>query len=107
MIKNLDYVFNRKLLKYHRKQLKATQSELADELSVATSTVKSLENGKYQPSSNLLMKIVSLLDLGYWMISTQEPTCWKCGCTQNHACSGGCYWVETDLCSACVEEDQS
>lgn len=29
------------------------------------------------------------------------PTCRICGCTDDHACPGGCYWVEPDLCSAC------
>jgi len=24
-----------------------------------------------------------------------------CGCTENEACPGGCYWVEFDLCSQC------
>lgn len=28
--------------------------------------------------------------------------CKVCGCTQDHACAGGCYWVTDDLCSACV-----
>jgi hypothetical protein len=28
--------------------------------------------------------------------------CRSCGCTGAHACEGGCYWVETDLRSACV-----
>lgn len=32
-----------------------------------------------------------------------EPVCRVCGCTQNNACPGGCYWVEPDLCSACAE----
>lgn len=27
--------------------------------------------------------------------------CRMCGCTDTHACEGGCFWVETDLCSAC------
>lgn len=27
--------------------------------------------------------------------------CRVCGCTQFHACPGGCYWVEYDLCSQC------
>lgn len=34
------------------------------------------------------------------------PYCRVCGCTQNDACwdeeEGSCYWVEEDLCSACV-----
>ena len=35
--------------------------------------------------------------------------CRICGCTQNRACMtqyGPCYWVEYDLCSACVLKDQ-
>ena len=28
--------------------------------------------------------------------------CRVCGCTEHHACLGGCYWVEEDLCSSCV-----
>ena len=29
------------------------------------------------------------------------PSCRICGCTDDHACPGGCHWVEPDLCSAC------
>ncbi|MDB6111409.1 MAG: hypothetical protein JWR69_3159 [Pedosphaera sp.] len=28
--------------------------------------------------------------------------CRKCGCTLTHACAGGCYWLEPNLCSACA-----
>ncbi|BBB91040.1 MAG TPA: hypothetical protein PKA28_10735 [Methylomusa anaerophila] len=28
--------------------------------------------------------------------------CRVCGCTDDNACLGGCYWVEEDLCSKCV-----
>lgn len=35
---------------------------------------------------------------------TEEAKCRVCGCTWNNACQGGCYWVEEDLCSACVEK---
>ncbi|MEA2705132.1 MAG: hypothetical protein QOD63_3077, partial [Actinomycetota bacterium] len=31
--------------------------------------------------------------------------CRACGCTDDHACSGGCSWAEADLCSACVPAD--
>lgn len=30
--------------------------------------------------------------------------CRVCGCTDNNACEGGCYWVEDDLCSKCAEK---
>ncbi len=29
--------------------------------------------------------------------------CRVCGCTDDNACEGGCYWVEPDLCSSCAE----
>jgi nucleoside 2-deoxyribosyltransferase len=29
--------------------------------------------------------------------------CRVCGCTDAHACPGGCYWVTDDLCSSCAE----
>lgn len=33
----------------------------------------------------------------------KEKKCRVCGCTDIEACPGGCYWVEEDLCSECVE----
>jgi hypothetical protein len=30
-------------------------------------------------------------------------TCRACGCTDDHACEGGCWWVGDDICSACAE----
>gem|GEM_PF-3917795 len=30
-------------------------------------------------------------------------TCRICGCTDDNACPGGCWWVEPDLCSSCAE----
>ncbi len=35
-------------------------------------------------------------------VALSVPTCRKCGCTDNRACPGGCWWVEPDLCSACA-----
>ncbi|MEW9124336.1 MAG: hypothetical protein AB2421_16615 [Thermotaleaceae bacterium] len=32
--------------------------------------------------------------------------CRICGCTWYTPCEGGCYWVEEDLCSACVEKSK-
>jgi hypothetical protein len=31
-----------------------------------------------------------------------QRRCWKCGCTDDRACLGGCYWVSDDLCSRCA-----
>ncbi len=30
--------------------------------------------------------------------------CRVCGCTDDHACEGGCYWVAGDLCSQCADK---
>jgi len=37
----------------------------------------------------------------------QVRTCRICGCTEKHACEGGCSWVAPDLCSACEEKEKS
>lgn len=29
--------------------------------------------------------------------------CRVCRCTDEHACPGGCWWVEWDLCSSCID----
>lgn len=33
-------------------------------------------------------------------------TCRVCGCTDSHACEGGCYWVEPGLCNKCAEKEK-
>lgn len=43
-----------------RKQLKMTQSELADKLEVSRQTVSSIENERYEPSIILAFKIANL-----------------------------------------------
>lgn len=33
--------------------------------------------------------------------------CANCGCTDERACDGGCWWVAEDLCSACQPQPES
>lgn len=40
-----------------------------------------------------------------WGYEVEEQRCRVCGCTWNNACPGGCYWVEEDLCSKCVDRE--
>lgn len=35
-----------------------------------------------------------------------EACCRVCGCTDDHACEGGCWWVQPDLCSQCGSGDE-
>lgn len=38
---------------------------------------------------------------------TDKYFSWKCkvcGCTWDNPCPDGCYWVEENLCSSCIEE---
>jgi ParB/RepB/Spo0J family partition protein len=39
-------------------------------------------------------------------ILVKAQKCRVCGCTDDHACPGGCYWVEKDLCSACADKQK-
>ena len=56
----------------------------------------------------LNMLIRRALDAGKsveeWEVSAFESVCRVCSCTDDHACAGGCIWVEADLCSACAPE---
>jgi PRTRC genetic system protein A len=36
-------------------------------------------------------------------LSESERTCRVCGCNEDNACDGGCYWVKPDLCSRCAD----
>lgn len=40
------------------------------------------------------------------VVEDDVARCHRCGCTEDHACAGGCYWVPNpqliDLCSACA-----
>jgi hypothetical protein len=41
----------------------------------------------------------------------EGPCCVRCGCTEDNACEGGCYWQPNprllDLCSSCINRDGS
>jgi hypothetical protein len=43
------------------------------------------------------------------MVKSKERKCKECGCTEDKACRGGCYWViitpTRNLCSKCVKKD--
>jgi hypothetical protein len=39
-------------------------------------------------------------------IEHTQSKCRACGCDDDHACKGGCYWVEPNLCSQCYEKSQ-
>ncbi len=32
----------------------------------------------------------------------KEGRCKYCGCTDDNACFGGCYWIKPNVCSNCV-----
>jgi hypothetical protein len=40
-------------------------------------------------------------------VSVARRACRVCGCTDDHACEGGCSWVEIDLCSRCKDRGLS
>lgn len=52
-----------RLIRERRKQLKMTQSEMAEKLGIEQATYSSLENGKTELSLNRYMQIAQILDL--------------------------------------------
>lgn len=63
--------------------------------------------------SGLLDRVLAMAhelgDLGIEVTVDQIRTCRVCGCTDDRACLGGCWWVneEEDLCSSCVADAES
>lgn len=39
--------------------------------------------------------------------NTKPRACRQCGCTDLMACTGGCSWVQADLCSKCAQTPPS
>lgn len=37
-------------------------------------------------------------------MTARVTTCRVCGCTDERACAGGCSWIQSGLCSACLGE---
>lgn len=52
----------RNKLELYRKELGITQNQLAEELGVSRQTISSIENGKYNPSLVLAIKISRLIN---------------------------------------------
>ena len=47
-----------------------------------------------------VLEALAIAQLGAFAVAI--PICRKCGCTEEDACAGRCWWAEPDLCSACV-----
>lgn len=43
---------------------------------------------------------------GTVVLARENQKCRICGCTWDNACEGGCHWVEPDLCSNCIEQEE-
>ena len=48
-----------------------------------------------------------LVNHDHTSIHKPKQKCRICGCDDLHACKGGCYWVEDDICSQCAEKMNS
>ena len=64
-------------LKVIRKQLRVTQSELAQEVGFSRQSIYAIESGKSEPSLGLALKISKSLDTSieklFWLIGENSP----------------------------------
>lgn len=73
--------------------------EIAD-VEIMMGQMKELFDIEKQVEHNKNLKLERLAELTE---DVKVRVCRKCGCKDYRACDGGCYWVEDDLCSKCVE----
>jgi hypothetical protein len=75
--------------------------------------VRPYEAAEPEAFENLITMVLGSATSHYWdtlaqplplppKIEAGPGICRECQCTDDHACEGGCYWVEPDLCSACA-----
>lgn len=76
----------------HSKSILEILSELKNSSPVAVSIVAVRINGKW-------------LDKDYFDNFLSFHNCRVCSCNSIRRCEEGCYWIEKDLCSSCVETD--
>ena len=79
------------LLQIHKLEVLA-EDDVVDMLR----TVPVFEPASPEEAQDLMSKIVGSI-----------RKCRVCGCSDFHACPGGCFWVESDLCSACHVKEAS
>lgn len=63
--------------------------------------------GEGEPADILLPAYKDAVIKNLRRLAFQKRACRVCGCTDDHACEGGCCWVDKDLCSTCADKDQS
>lgn len=73
--------------------------------------IDSLRNDKTadreQLVGELIMKYLQeYLVVAFKQVPIPERRCRVCGCTDTHACAGGCFWVGSDLCSRCAQKQR-
>jgi hypothetical protein len=65
-----------------------------------------LSGETYDPAEFVLTLSLSLCPwCGVKLVAEEVRACRECGCTDDIACPGGCYWVEGDLCSECADHN--
>lgn len=57
-------------------------------------------DGPYDNLESELAQVMAVAWAWHDQLQTRQR-CRVCGCTDQRACPGGCWWVEPDLCSTC------
>ncbi len=103
-----EYLYN--LVQYHATDLTPDEISRLKSL-VARAEAQELEalairdglqemSEKESLSRDLVLEMIDNI-----LTAGDGPRCRVCGCTDNNACPGGCYWVEDDLCSKCAAKE--
>lgn len=67
------------------------------------STVKPLlADGLLQITGKRPYARLRLTTAGKHVLRLLQQVCIGCGCTDDRACEGGCWWVTRDVCSSCA-----
>lgn len=76
------------------------ETDLTPDVIINLNDFEHSQCAKILAEKSLLESVITGMDPDFF-----TRKCRICGCTWNHACVGGCYWVEDDLCSQCSEKE--
>ena len=83
-------------------QMWALRSGLVDQAAQATDSPGVLSDllADAEQASRVAAR-AALVAIALQLTGAEEEACRVCGCTDDHACEGGCHWIAAGLCSAC------
>ena len=93
------------LEKLERRDIAADAAQLLGRLYAEAGVASDAVSVPIEIVGELVERAFSAGQTVVWNQAHLRRTCRVCGCWELEACDSGCWWVSSDLCSSCGEDD--